>query len=161
MPNVIINTSPIQYLYQTELLDLLKTLYGQIVIPQAVKKELDVGISLGVSLPTLTNYSWMKVQTAQSQAILTLVTELGAGEREAISLATEFQDSLVILDDGLARRYARLLNVPFTGTLGVLLRAKQEGYLTEITSILNRLDVLNFRIAPATRLSILKLAKEL
>lgn len=31
MPNVIINTSPIQYLYQTELLNLLKMLYGQII----------------------------------------------------------------------------------------------------------------------------------
>lgn len=133
MPNVIINTSPIQYLYQTELLDLLKTLYGEIIVPQAVKKELNVGISLGISLPNLTTYSWMTIRTAQSQAILPLVTELGAGEREAISLATEFQDSLVILDDGLARRYARLLNVSFTGTLGVLLKAKQKGYLAEVT----------------------------
>ena len=108
-------------------------MYGEIIVPQAVKKELNVGISLGISLPNLTTYSWMTIRTAQSQAILPLVTELGAGEREAISLATEFQDSLVILDDGLARRYARLLNVSFTGTLGVLLKAKQKGYLAEVT----------------------------
>lgn len=104
MPNVIINTSPMQYLYQTELLDILKTLYGQI---------------------------------------------------------TEFQESLVILDDGLARRYARLLNIDFTGTLGVILKAKQEGYLAKVMPILDRLDALNFRISPATRLTIQKLAGEL
>lgn len=161
MPNVIINTSPMQYLYQTELLEILKTLYGQIIVPQAVREELEVGISLGVPLPNPITYSWITIRIAQSQTILPLVPQLGAGEREAIALATEFQESLVILDDGLARRYARLLNIDFTGTLGVILKAKQEGYLAKVMPILDRLDALNFRISPATRLTIQKLAGEL
>ena len=50
MPNVIADTSPIQYLYQTNLLDLLPQIYGYIIIPQAVVDELAEGLALGVSL---------------------------------------------------------------------------------------------------------------
>ena len=45
MPNVISDTSPIQYLYQLNLLDLLPTLYGEIIIPQAVESEIATGKS--------------------------------------------------------------------------------------------------------------------
>ncbi|NEO71290.1 hypothetical protein [Moorena sp. SIO3H5] len=44
MPNVIADTSPIQYLYQTNLLDLLPQLYGSVIVPQAVANELAAGI---------------------------------------------------------------------------------------------------------------------
>ncbi len=37
MPNVIINTSPMQYLYQVNLLSLLPKLYGEIIVPQSVE----------------------------------------------------------------------------------------------------------------------------
>ncbi|MGC8451806.1 MAG: hypothetical protein ACL9RN_02135 [Cylindrospermopsis raciborskii] len=46
MPNVIINTSPMQYLYQINLLSLLPKLYGKIIVPQSVVNELEVGRSL-------------------------------------------------------------------------------------------------------------------
>lgn len=41
MPEVIVNTSPIQYLFQLDLLDLLPHLYGHIIIPRAVSEEKD------------------------------------------------------------------------------------------------------------------------
>lgn len=57
---------------------------------------------------------------------------LGAGEREALSLATTIPDSLVILDDALARSYAQQLNIAMTGTLGVLLKGKQAGRIEAV-----------------------------
>ena len=57
MPNVISNTSPLQYLYQANLLDLLPQIYQSIVVPQAVNRELEQGGSLGVVLPLLTSLS--------------------------------------------------------------------------------------------------------
>jgi predicted nucleic acid-binding protein len=39
MPEVIADTSPIQYLYQIGLLDMLNVLYGKIIIPEAVAEE--------------------------------------------------------------------------------------------------------------------------
>ncbi len=41
MPDVIVNTSPLQYLFQLSLLELLPSLYGQVIVPEAVVLELD------------------------------------------------------------------------------------------------------------------------
>ncbi|NEQ40031.1 MAG: DUF3368 domain-containing protein [Okeania sp. SIO3I5] len=68
------------------------------------------------------------------------MTELGARDREALALALEIPETLLILDDGLARRYAQLLKLEYIGTLGVLLKAKQKGYLDRVKPILDRLD---------------------
>lgn len=160
MPNIIVNTSPIQYLYQAHLLDLLLNLYGQIIVPESVADELAVGLSLGISLPDIYSISWIEIRSAQSKAILPLVTELGAGERETLALALEIPESLLILDDGLARRYAQLLKLEYIGTLGILLKAKKKGYLERVKPILDRLDTLKFRLALSTRNKILKLAGE-
>lgn len=161
MPNLISNTSPIQYLYQTELLDLLPMLYGEVILPQAVVNELAEGGRLGVSLPDLTVLPWVNIRQPGDLLILSNVADiLGAGEQEAIALAVEIPDSLVILDDGLARRYAKTLGVQFTGTLGVILKGKQSGYLNEIMPVLDRLDSLGFRLDSSTRASVLRLAGE-
>lgn len=48
MPETISNTSPIQYLYQADLLELLPALYGAVIIPGAVAQELAAGREAGV-----------------------------------------------------------------------------------------------------------------
>ncbi|NJP08689.1 MAG: DUF3368 domain-containing protein [Leptolyngbyaceae cyanobacterium RU_5_1] len=161
MPEVISDTSPIQYLYQTNLLDLLTTLYGQIILPQAVIDELAEGRNLGVALPDPASLSWVTVRQAQDFfPIDSVIENLGAGERETLALALEIPGSLVLLDDALARSYARSLEVRFTGTLGVLLKAKQSGYLTAVMPILDQLDNLGFRLDLSTRATVLRLAEE-
>jgi len=64
----------------------------------------------------------------------TLRQTLDNGEAEAIALATELHPESVLLDDKLARQMARRLGVPVTGTIGVLLRAKQVGLIVEVRS---------------------------
>ncbi len=160
MPEVIVDTSPIQYLYQLNQLALLPKLYQQIQIPQAVADELAQGLTQGISLPDVASLSWIMLCSIPSSALIPSIPGLGAGEREALSLATTFPSSLVILDDALARNYARQLNLDIIGTLGVLLRGKQLGYLDEIAPLLDELDNLNFRLASATRNAVLKLADE-
>lgn len=160
MPEVIADTSPIQYLYQIGLLDVLNVLYGQITIPEAVAGELNVGRAHGLSLPDVPSISWMTVKRPQGQALLPLVPDLGPGEREAIALAIETNDSLLILDDALARKHAQLLGVAMTGTLGVLLKAKQTGHLKAVESALDHLEALGFYLDATTRSAVLKLAQE-
>ncbi len=160
MPEVIADTSPIQYLYQIGLLDVLNVLYGQITIPEAVAGELNVGRAHGLSLPDVSSISWMTVKTPQGQALLPLVPDLGPGEREAIALAIETKDSLLILDDALARKHAQLLGITMTGTLGVLLKAKQTGHLKAVEPALDHLEALGFYLDAATRAAVLKLAQE-
>lgn len=160
MLEVITDTSPIQYLYQINHLNLLPILYKQVRMPQAVANELVQGRDQGIQLPTPDSLSWITLCSVPSSILVPKIPNLGIGEREAISLATIIPNSLVILDDALARIYAQQLNVRITGTLGVLLKAKQAGYLNAIAPILDELNTLNFRLAPATRASVLKLAME-
>lgn len=160
MPEVITDTSPLQYLYQLAQLDLLPTLYGQIRMPQAVADELAQGLAQGISLPDPTALSWITLCPVPSSSLIPDLPNLGAGEREALSLALAIPDSLLILDDALTRSYAQQLNLLITGTLGVLLKGKQSGYVEALTPLLDKLNALNFRLAPATRAAVLKLANE-
>ncbi|HEY0510532.1 MAG TPA: hypothetical protein VGH73_01425 [Thermoanaerobaculia bacterium] len=55
MPDVIVDTSPLQYLHQLDLLGLLPSFYGEILVPEAVVREIAVGRARGVVLPDLAN----------------------------------------------------------------------------------------------------------
>ncbi|HYG74588.1 MAG TPA: DUF3368 domain-containing protein [Planctomycetota bacterium] len=160
MREVISNTSPLQYLHQLNLLDLLPSLYRQIIVPQSVVEELAVGRQRGVNLPTPELLPWVNVRSSRERNLLPLVTALGPGEREALALGVEIPESLLILDDALARKHAELLHLTITGTLGILLKAKATGHIPEVLPVLNKLDALNFRVHPSTRESVLKLAGE-
>jgi len=160
VPEVICDVSPIQYLHQTGLLDLLRLRYGAVTIPAAVAAELREGTLRGVDLPALESLDWMRIRQPTGRLILPMITDLGAGEREVLALGTETSGSIVILDDALARRYARLLKLTLTGTLGVLLKAKETGLLPAVAPVLDRLQQLQFRMDPETRQAVLRLAGE-
>ena len=57
---VVSNTSPLQYLHIVQQLPLIERLYGQIVVPQAVIDELDVGRQQGYDTPDCRAYNWME-----------------------------------------------------------------------------------------------------
>jgi predicted nucleic acid-binding protein len=157
---VISNTSPLQYLFQAELLDLLPALYGTILVPSGVVDELAEGRARGVALPDPTALPWAQVRLMADTALLRMAADLDRGEREVLALASQVTEPLAVLDDAHARRYARLLGIPFTGTLGVLLKAKAAGHLARVSPTLDRLESLRFRLDPETRASVLKLANE-
>ncbi len=75
-------------------------------------------------------------------------------------LGLESAHSLLLLDDALARRVANGLELPFTGTLGALLRMKESGLIPAVHPLLDRLQELRFRLSPETRSAVLKLAAE-
>ena len=160
MPELICNTSPIQYLHQLGLLDLLRRLGDRVVVPATVVRELNDGRQVGVSLPNVTEIPWISIIRSANAPALPLVTDLGPGESEVLALGLERRDAVLILDDALARRMARVLQLRHTGTLGLLLDAKQAGYIPSVASPLDRLQELGFRIAGNTRSMILALAGE-
>ena len=75
-------------------------------------------------------------------------------------LALESPNSVAVLDDALARRMAEALEIRFTGTLGLLLDAKQAGLVPAVRPLLDQLQALRFRLSPQTRSTILELAGE-
>ena len=160
MPNLICDTSTIQYLHQLNLLHVLPALAEDVFLPPAVSEELFIGREAGVSLPNVTKLDWVKIKTPISISALPLINDLGPGETEVLALALEMKNCVMVLDDALARRIAEMLKLPFTGTLGVLLDAKKAKLITEITPYLNQLDSLGFRLSRETRSVILKIADE-
>ncbi len=160
MPDLICDTSPLQYLYQLELLHILPALAERVLIPPAVIEELAAGLALGVSLPDVEMLDWMTVQRPLGEIALPLVVNLGPGEAGVLMLALEMRQAVAVLDDALARETAETLGLNLTGTLGLLLDAKQAGLVAEVRPLLERLQALRFRLAPHTRTAVLKLAGE-
>lgn len=161
MTDIICNTSPFQYLHQINQLQILPALAGQLIVPPAVMQELLIGRSVGIDLPDLSQEPWVVVQSPAGQSALPLIADLGAGESEVLMLALEIPDARVILDDMLARRIAESLNIPLTGTLGLLLDAKRIGLIVQVRPLLDQLQALRFRLSPVTYRAVLKLAGEL
>jgi len=160
MPEAVIsNTSPLQYLYQVGQLPLLAHLYQQVTIPPAVVQELAAGAARGVALPVLPEVAWLQVQAPSATQVWRVASTLGAGEREALALALETPTAL-LLDDGHARRFGRLLGLRMTGTVGVLARATREGLVPRLAPLLDRLDRLGFRLSAQARAMALTLVGE-
>jgi len=130
------NTSPIILLDNVGKLTLISELYGRVVIPPAVRRELQAKPdALSAELEGF--LVSVDVQAAKNVMLVrSLSTDLGIGEAEAIALATEIPDALLIMDDTEGRRVARSLGLSLTGLLGVLVEAKVRGMIREIKPLL-------------------------
>lgn len=137
-PKIVIpDTSCLIILGQIGELELLRLLYQYVYITPEIKLE------FGEALP-----NWVIVETVKdSKYQAFLKTRLDAGEASAIALAVEFPNSLLILDDLKARKLATQLNFIFTGTLGIISKAKEEKQINKIRPILTKLSQTNFRIS--------------
>jgi uncharacterized protein len=160
LPEIICNTSPLQYLHQLGKLDILHSLVGNIAVPAAVVNELDAGRRIGIDLPDVATLGWVTIRRPAGATALPPVSELGPGETEVLMLALESHDAIVILDDSHARFVAQTIGIKVTGTLGILRDAKRAGILPAISPLLDKLQGMGFRLAPHTKLAILRQAGE-
>jgi uncharacterized protein len=160
LPEVICNTSPLQYLHQIGALELLHAIVGRLTVPPAVVRELAAGKQSGIDLPDLDALDWVTVRSPVKNALLPEAADLGPGETEVLMLAMKAPGAVVVLDDGLARKVAQNRGLRITGTLGILLDAKRAGLIPRIRPRLDRLQTLGFRLASHTRLAVLRQAGE-
>ena len=93
-------------------------------------EELEEGEKSGEDIPSVREYKWIKVKRISVPSSIKIIPDLGKGEAEVLALGLEEKGHLLIIDDGLARVIARLQSLKFTGTAGVLLKAKKRGLLT-------------------------------
>jgi predicted nucleic acid-binding protein len=150
MPNVISDTSGLIVLDNIDMIFILKALYGKIYLTEEVFHEFGKEVE-----------SWFEIQPVANKNYLKMLnTLIDLGEASTIALALEMEDSLMILDDLKARKVATQLNLKFTGLLGVILKAKQQGIIPSVSETLMRLKAVNFRMSPAIVQEVLKLAQE-
>ena len=86
--------------------------------------------------------------------------DIDAGEASAITLALESENCLLILDDNKGRKTAERLNLQFTGTLGIILKAKNVGLITSVKPIFQKIQQTNFRFSQKVLDEIYSLANE-
>ncbi|MCK4306945.1 DUF3368 domain-containing protein [candidate division WOR-3 bacterium] len=158
--NVIVDTSPIFYLHRLHLIELLKKLYGTVIVPSAVINELEEGRAQMADVPNLHAFSWIKIEHAKISKFLSLIPDLGAGESEVLTLGLEKPESLIIIDDLLARHIAELQRLKFTGTVGIIIKAKHKGYIASVSDVINQLIELGFRLSDRLKQDIFRLVDE-
>ena len=139
MPKTIISdTSCFILLSKIGELDLLQKLYGEIFTTSVIAEE------FGEELP-----NWVKIQDSTDKfRIQILEIQIDKGESSAIALALEIPESTLILDDIKARKIAQSLGLNFTGTIGIIIKAKLQNIIPSIEPIIEKIKQTNFRISP-------------
>lgn len=111
-------------------LNLLRTAFGhELATSQQAFNELQIGIRLG-KLPDL-DWSWLAIWTieeAEKSHYHHFLSRLNAGEAACLAMAL-VRDCRILTDDRDARKIARRLKIPLSGTLGVLVRLVDIGAL--------------------------------
>jgi len=140
MPKTIISdTSCLILLRNIGELSILEKLYGEVIITSFIAEEYKHSLS-----------SWMKVMDPKNIDYQNeLEKTIDTGEASAIALAIELSDCKLIVDDGKARKKAFELGLDFTGTIGVLKKAKEEGLIKELKPVFDKIILTNFHITQA------------
>jgi len=129
---VVSDTSPITALLTIGQAELLHGMFGDVVIPPAVHRELLRG---HLALP-----DWLRVVEIRDLTHLQPFLELlDAGEAEAIALAAEIHADMLLIDERKGRRVARAEGIHVIGLLGVVLLAKQRGLIESAGEVLQKL----------------------
>ncbi|MFN3420665.1 MAG: DUF3368 domain-containing protein [Armatimonadota bacterium] len=145
---VVANSTCLIGLERIDRLDILCELFEPIMIPPKVQEEFGKA------------FDWLVVIKPRNTALVKVLSNIvDEGESEAIALASE-QGCLLILDDRKARRWAKSLGLKVIGTAGLLVRAKRQGVLNEVKSILEALKQSNFHLHPSLEKEVLRLAGE-
>ncbi len=147
---VIADTSCFILLLKINEIELLQKLYSRVYTTPQVAKEFSDNFP-----------KWIAVQAVSNMERL---QELGAildsGEASAISLSYEIPDSILVLDDLQARKVALKLHLEFTGTFGIIAKAKQRAIIPSVKPLIEKIRQTNFRFSEAVFLETLKEAGE-
>ena len=141
---VLSDTSTITNLYQVDRLDLLRSLYGTIIIPPAVRREL---YRIEGQQAEIDKLGWIQTEYPKNQSLITeLLEDLDLGESEAIALAIELKADYLIIDEYKGRAIADKKGVKIVGLLGVLIAAKRNGHLQAVKPLIENIQSNGFRL---------------
>jgi len=158
---VIVNAGPLIWLAKVGKLSLLKTFYGQVLIPrevyiETVERGLKRGFRDAVIIEEACEEGWIKIvdlndtQLRLRDKILSRLKELDRGEVEAMVYAKTTKADVILLDDSTARAFAESWEIEAKGMLYIILKVYRQGALTKNEtkeSIVNLIEK-GFRIDP-------------
>jgi predicted nucleic acid-binding protein len=131
-------------------LNLLHVIFGQITVTKEIASEFKN------ELP-----DWCKIEEATNKTYqMILEASLDKGEASAIAFAIEQTDCLLIIDDYKGRKYAAQLGIKITGTLGIIILAKLNGYIDSIKPVLDKIKTTDFRLSEELERKALEISNE-
>lgn len=126
---LVINTSPlIALIAALGDLSILRDLYAEVLVPYEVCQEMLAGGPTNFGIPAFQAAVWLNKQTTPVMITPLLANSLDRGEASVIQIALNQGIQTVCIDEAVGRRFARLSGLQLTGSIGILLKAKQEGY---------------------------------
>jgi predicted nucleic acid-binding protein len=151
MSTAVANASPLIALSNVHLHGLLKEVFAEVIVPDAVWREV---VLEGAGRPgarecrQAARQGWLLRRSPTDKALVAqLLRSVGPGESEAIALALETAADWALLDDPKARAEARRLGVEPKGTLGVLVVAQRVGLIADVPRVLDDLRATGFRMS--------------
>lgn len=141
MREIVINTGPVIALVAaTDSLNWLSELYHTVWIPHEVLDELAAG---GPNAPepqcVIAASVVLRVLPSLKSIPRHLANELDLGEAAVIQTALQQRIATVAIDEKAGRRVARLHGLQVTGSLGILIKAKQQGLLQNLAGCLAKM----------------------
>ncbi len=161
--SIVCNASPLINLARIGQLDLLRQVYGDLLIPDAVWREVVIAGAGQPGADEVRDAVWIHRYPVQNEHLVAaLRQELDAGEAEAIVLALEVKAELLLMDERLGRENARHLGLHCTGLIGVLVEARHKGLIEAIGPLLTALrTVAGFHVGEALYQRVLRDAGEM
>ena len=145
---VVSDTTPINYLILIGRIEILRELFGRVIIPHSVWEEFhNPGTPELVRSWADSSPAWFDVRQASETSIRS-VARLGAGEREGIALAKELNADAILMDDRKGTKEAQRQGLTTIGTLAILAKASQRGLL-DLPETFRELAQTNFRFPRA------------
>jgi predicted nucleic acid-binding protein len=157
---VVSDTSPIRALAHLGRLDLLASLFDEVLVPPAVARELR-SPRWGAAVEPADIASITITERPKPESFASVPAELDEGESEAIALALERGIIAILIDERDADAAARELGLKPLGVLGLLLQAKSAGLLERVIPLVERLRrELRFRMTDELQDRVRQLAGE-
>jgi uncharacterized protein len=146
---IICNATPLIAFARIGKLALPQKVVGTLVIPNAVAREISVYSDIQHGLIDLAQEPWISVQTLQSEdQVHLLLPTLDRGEAEVIALALERAAGLVLIDELTGRKVAESLHLTVSGSVGILIQAKQMGEISAVKPFLDEMMQRGIRYSP-------------
>jgi predicted nucleic acid-binding protein len=144
---VILNNTPLVALWAIDRWSILTQLFGEISIPLAVEREF-LAVEADIRRRSLAEASWIHTAALSNPRHALPYQGLDRGEAEVLALAVEQDARLVVIDERKARQFAMRLGLPLTGTMGLLLLAKERGLVSRVMPLIELLQESGFYVAP-------------
>lgn len=121
------NTPPFIALSAIGRLELLPALFERIHVVEPVARECAAGGH--VKVPALESLPWVSVMAVTAGDPEPMLTQLDEGEKWTLHAACHANAQLLLIDERIGRNLAERMGLKVTGTLGILLKARQQGLI--------------------------------